>query len=236
VTKSKLAVCTLSIGDESEGFAHYSIPTFQKYASKMGADLIVFDQKKVNYTSCTTIDPVKFEKYQLYDVLENYERALYVDIDILISPFAPNIFEKVPLRQVGGRFEDVAMNKENRQQIIHRVQEVLGDIGWTTGYMNSGMMVVSKCHRDVFKMIYQYGICDEKYEQNNTNWYIRKAGFKIKNLGYKWNFMGFDRILHGPIHRKAYFIHYAGKGIFLGVPRVDQMKEDYAFFYGELSN
>jgi len=92
-------------------------------------------------------------------------------------------------------------------------------------------MVLSQCHRDIFKMIYQYGIYDENYEQNNTNWYIHKAGFEIHPLHHYWNFIGFHRIIYGPVHREAYFIHYAGGGIFSGIPRVDQMKADYIYFY-----
>jgi lipopolysaccharide biosynthesis glycosyltransferase len=233
--KKSTIVCTLCIGPEAEKFALYSHPSFERYAKKIGADFRVFTEMKINFTECETINPIKFEKYQLYEVLGEYDRALFVDNDILITPFAPNIFNVVPEDQIGGLYEDIAMHEQDRRRLIKEIQAILGDVGWETGYINSGVMVLSSQHRHIFKMLQQYGICDLKYEQNNTNWYIRKAGIPIFPLDYKWNFINFHRIIHGPIHREAYFIHYAGGGIFGGIPRVDQMKADYEFFYGTKS-
>ncbi len=80
-------------------------------------------------------------------------------------------------------------------------------------------------------MIFQYGVYDCKYEQTNTNWYIHKAGFTIKNISYKWNFMNIMRIYYGLDPHRAYCIHYAGNGFSPGVPRIEQMKRDFDYFY-----
>lgn len=227
------AVCTLCIGEEATQFAQYSHPTFRAYAQKIGADFIVFDTAKVCYKDCKSINTVKFEKYQLYEILERYDRALFLDSDILITPHAKNIFPLVPAEKVGGVFEDFGSDKQDRRNIIQECQNQLGKVNWRAGYMNSGVFVVSKIHRDIFRMIFQYGVYDCKYEQTNTNWYIHKAGFKIHKLNYKWNYMGIMRVYYGLDPRKAYFIHYAGGGIFSGTSRHEQIKQDYEFFYGK---
>ncbi len=117
------------------------------------------------------------------------------------------------------------------------MQQYLGDVGWRDGFLNSGVFVVSKLHRKAFKLYETCGFYDNCYEQTNTNWYMRKAGFDIVNLDFRYNFMGLMRIFHGPIHREAYFIHYAGTGgLFSWVPRIDQMINDYQFFYEHKSN
>ena len=44
--------------------------------------------------------------------------------------------------------------------------------------------------------------------------------------------MGLMRIYYGPVHRNAYFIHYAGKGgICSDVPKLEQVRIDYEFLY-----
>jgi len=229
----KKAICTLTLGKEAEMFAKYSHPIMQQYAEKIGADFIVFNTEKVCYTGCQSINSLKFEKYQVYDVLETYDRVAFLDSDILITPLAKDIFRAVPYKDIGGVFEDFGTDQDDRRQIIQDIQKVLGNVNWREGYLNSGVFVVSKCHRDIFKMIWKYGVYDCKYEQNNTNWYMHKAGFPIKNMNYKWNYMNIMWWYYGLDHRKAYFIHYAGTGIFPGTSRIDQIKADYEFFYGK---
>jgi len=136
MVQKRFAVCTLCIGPEAEAFKIYSHDSFQKYADKINADFVVIDSPKINYTNTKTINPLKFEKYQVYEILEEYERVLFIDNDILITPHAPNIFLEVPQDKIGGLYEDVAMNEENRRKIIQKIQAHLGDVGWKTGFLN----------------------------------------------------------------------------------------------------
>ncbi len=240
----KLAICTLCIGEMAKKFSHYSFPAFKKYAEKIGADFVVFNEPKVKYTETEHVNWIKFEKYQVYDLLDKggYDRVAFFDVDILITPQAPNIFEKVPYKAIGGVFEDIGFDKKDRRKIISDCQNVLGQLRWNKGFLNSGVFVVSKIHKDAFKMIWDYGIFDDpvhKYEQTNTQWYFRKfcedhqdPEVKMIELSHKWNFTGPMRIFHGPIHRDAYVIHYAGKGLFHGKPRLRQMRHDYEYFFG----
>jgi lipopolysaccharide biosynthesis glycosyltransferase len=232
----KKAIVTLSIGEGAGGFSQYSHPVFRQYAEKVGADFICIDTPKIKPATCPrSINPLLFEKYQLFDVLGNYDRALYVDSDILITPHAPNIFDLVPPEKVAGVFEDFGMDAEDRRARIRAVQETLGDLGWTSGYMNSGVFVVSRPHREAFRLYLQYTPVECKYEQTSTNWYLRKVAGDILGLDYRWNFMGISRVFYGPNYHRAYFIHYAGGGIFPWIPRIEQIRADYEYFYGSKS-
>ncbi len=228
----KRAVVTLCIGDKSDAFGRYSHAPMRAYASKVGAEFIKLDQRRVNFTAARNFNPILFEKYQVYDVLGSYDRVLFLDTDILVTPHAPDIFGEVPADRIGGVFEDFGTEQEHRRGLIANVQEVLGGVGWTEGFMNSGVFVVSKRHRDIFHMYQQHGFYDGCYEQTNTNWYMHKAGFPPVSIDWRFNFMGIMRVFHGPVHREAYFIHYAGTGgLFPWVPRFDQMRNDYEYFY-----
>jgi lipopolysaccharide biosynthesis glycosyltransferase len=226
------AVVTLCIGDTANEFATYTHPAMAQYAEKVGADFIVYDTAKIKFRGPKQFNPILFEKYQVYDTLADHDRVLFLDTDILVTPEAPDIFEVVPEDAVGGVFEDFCSEQEHRRSLIRKVQEALGDVGWTEGFMNSGAFVVSKQHRPAFRLYKKYGFYDGEYEQTNTNWYLRKAGFDILNIDYRFNFMGLMRICYGPIHREAYFIHYAGKsGICSDVSKLDQVRIDYEYFY-----
>jgi lipopolysaccharide biosynthesis glycosyltransferase len=229
----KNAIVTLCIGEGAGGFQDYSHPAFQWYADRIGADFLCIDTPKINYDGClTSIRPVLFEKYQIYDFLEDYDRVLYVDTDILVTPHAPNIFDEVPYDAVAGVFEDFGMDTDDRRARIHAVQDALGDLGWTEGYMNSGVFVVSKPHREAFRLYVEYPPFDCKYEQTSTNWYLRKVAGDIIGLDHRWNYMGISRVFFGPPHRDAYFIHYAGGGVMPWIPRYEQIHADFEYFYG----
>jgi lipopolysaccharide biosynthesis glycosyltransferase len=229
--QEKVAICTLCIGKESDEFAQYSHPIMKLYAQKIGADFVVIDMPKINFKKAKKFRNILFEKYQLYDILETYSRALFLDTDILITPHAPNVFNYVPKDSIGGVFEDFGSTEAHRRKLIREVQNALGDVNWKEGFINSGVFVVSACHREVFRYYEKYGFYDGEYEQTNTNWYFRKSGYPIFPMDYRYNFQGIMRIYYGPEHRQAYFIHYAGNGIITDKPRIEQMKADYLYFY-----
>jgi lipopolysaccharide biosynthesis glycosyltransferase len=227
----KRAIVTLCIGDNASAFGKYAHHAMSLYAKKIHADFIKLDQPKIRFTAAKHFNPILFEKYQVFDVLGSHDRVLFLDTDILVTPQAPDVFDVVPVDKIGGVFEDIGTEQEHRRGLIVKVQEVLGNVGWAEGFMNSGVFVVSKMHRGVFRMYQQHGFYDGCYEQTNTNWYMHKAGFQIVNIDARFNFMGMMRVFHGPVHREAYFIHYAGGGLFPWVPRVEQMKNDHEYFY-----
>jgi len=228
---AKFAVCTLCIGEEFNRFGKFTHGPMKMYADKVNADLVVIDSPKINFSSAKNFRNILFEKYQVYDLLEKYDRVLFLDTDILITPNAPNVFDHVPETAIGGVFEDFGSTKDHRRKLIKNVQEALGNVNWKEGFINSGVFVVSACHKEVFRYYLKYGFFDGEYEQTNTNWYFRKSGYPIFGMDYRYNFQGLMRIYYGPEHRHAYFIHYAGNGIITDEPREEQLKSDYLYFY-----
>ncbi len=227
----KRAVVTLCIGDAFNDFAQYSHPTMKRYAEKVQADFVPITEAKICFEKSRHFNPLLFEKYQLCDLLDDYDRILFLDTDILVTPHAPNVFDIVPEDKIGAVYEDFGSTTTHRRGLIRQVQGYLGELDWYTGFFNSGVMVVSQAHQEGFRCYEQYGFMDGEYEQTNTNWYLRKIGGEIFELDYKFNFTGLMRVYYGPIHRDAYFIHYAGGGIVTDVPRIDQIRADYCYFY-----
>lgn len=157
-----------------------------------------------------------FEKNQIYELFDKYDRILRLDFDIIISPNCPNLFDIVPEDMIGGVYEDIGVARESRLVAIKKIQEKLLNLNWEEGYLNAGVIVASKYHREVFNPT-----IDEIYdvqsiegistpEQDYMNYMIRELGIKIYELDYQFN-----HIMHFPYDRfQSYIIHYAGSKVY----------------------
>jgi hypothetical protein len=56
---------------------------------------------------------------ECYDLLGDFDRVLVLDIDLLIMPNCPNLFQLVPQHMIGTIFEDVGSRKADRLSRIH---------------------------------------------------------------------------------------------------------------------
>jgi len=139
-------VVTMAIGWWADEIMEVSCPSFKQYAEKIKADFKIITEKKIN------VPPLYMEKFQVYDMFDNYDRILLLDCDILIHPKCPNIFEIVPEDCLGAvpDCESGQWWNTNYYYDIALVQNDLGDIGWVSGYFNSGVLVLSNRHKEIF--------------------------------------------------------------------------------------
>lgn len=199
-TPLKKAVVTLAIGNKHEEMQNISHPTMQAYAKKTGADFVVIKDIKLRMTS------LLFEKWQMFDLLFEYDRILFLDTDILVAPDCPNLFNLVPLDKVGAFAES---DYKDCKQWILDIQKQLGNIGWEGEYLNSGVGVYSYIHRAIFDRTQPYVVPGD---QHTYNYRIKQMGFKVFPLSINFNHMELCRI----DHLSSYLIHYAGSG-FTGI-------------------
>ncbi|MBU1487625.1 hypothetical protein KKH56_06225 [bacterium] len=200
----KKAVITLNIGDLYCEMSEISHPTMKAYANKMDADFIVINQVKVK------MHPLHFEKWQMYDLLFEYDRIIFLDTDILVRPDCPDLFGMVGLEEVGGFVESDYLN---RSISITGCQKLMGDvIGWRGEYLNSGVGVYSYRHKPIFERS-EKGHVINFGEQDMYNYRIKQLGFPVRPLPIEFNRMGLDNYEgHLPDRLSSFIIHYAGKG------------------------
>ena len=165
----------------------------------------------------------------LYNHYDEYDRILCIDSDILILPTCPNLFDEVPEECIGSSFEDVGSRIGPRRQSIKNIQKQFGDINWKQGYINTGVIVTSKMHRDVFTSINGKWYTSFGSDDVHIGYKAFKSGFKIHQLSYKFNHM---TMFSEPWNKNAnrfdsYIIHYAGRGQFnIKLDRISNIKED----------
>lgn len=212
------ALLIINIGEQES--AELARETMQQYCRREGYDFVELREPKVKITvPGVNYSFANLEKFQLYDVLGTYERVLRLDTDVLISPLAPDVFRLVPEAALGVVFEDVGEKVVTRREQMERITAERGGEPWgKRRYFNSGVMVCSRIHRDVFLLddddlasLYAGGMGGFK-EQNLCNWKARSLGFPLHELDHRFNHQRFfsDPAFGGHDRFESFFLHYAG--------------------------
>ncbi len=191
-------------------------PYFNAYADKCGADLLVLENLPENLPS------PHWAKFSIYELLKKqYDRIAFIDADILIRPDAPSLFDIVPEDQFG-IFDEGQYTP--RAVCIHEVKKVFSvDLPKWNGktYYNTGVMVVSKEHRYLFRIADEIKPLRNSFgEQTYLNMRIMVSDAKVFPLDYKFNRMSIlDRVI-GISRLDSYFVHYAGFDIVFGTGKL----------------
>lgn len=198
--------------------AEITHPNIKRYADFCKADFLSIEDCKDEHRH--------YRILQFYNLFDEYDRILSIDTDILVLKTCPDVFEIVKYEDVGSIFEDVGSRKKDRKGRILKIQDQFGDIGWTSGYINTGFAVFSKCHKEIFKKEDLY--MDLGYDDVWLGYRIRKFGFKIHELPIQMNFMSmFTEPWSNEDRTSAHVLHYAGKGFYPFMDRVKQIKQDF---------
>ena len=143
--KSDYLVLTISIGDHYKKVSELSLPSIKAYAKKIGADFLNIDEFNAYYIT------QKWNKFHIHELLNKYRRIIYLDIDVLVREDTPNLFEIVPENNLGmfneGRYTP-------RYEYLEQASEYYGEPlkPWNGPFYNSGVMVISRIHKPIFKL------------------------------------------------------------------------------------
>lgn len=181
-----------------------SIPTFEDYAQRIGARLVVLAGRALMGHH------PHWEKMALRAVLEEFDRALWVDLDAVVRPFAPNIFEVVPEGTFAAFDEGFKFDREDElmQGSWFYDMPVVDKSVRKFRYFNAGVMVVDRSHRDVFRLP---DVCDTDTmmpEQTYVNVKVLHGGYQFQALPGEWN--GFHSLYPKESRHSLNIVHYPG--------------------------
>ena len=219
---------------------------FSYYAKKTNADLFIsespiFPAPKVdnfnqNLVAC-------LDKFEIKNLLKKYDRVLYLDADIVINPWAPNIFDYYPdTSQIYMLNEGLILN---RKPEINQICNAMNDeIAWPKKgfkypYFNAGVILISKEQRHFFEKATLDDIDKfipvHLFEQTYFNYILTKYNFNVSPLNKKFNHMGCFG--NKSKRMKAFFMHYAADG-FTGKyhRKFDLIIDDYWTFWAPILN
>jgi len=197
----KYCIYTVSIGDYYSNIGKLTHPTIKKYADKIGADFIIEDKPNQNFIT------QKWQKFQIYNLLNKYERVLYLDTDLIIRDDCPNLFDIVPDDKLGMFNEGKYVPRLEYIQDASRVYDI-ELYKWNNKFYNSGVMVISRIHKQLFKLPLLIDTIET--DQPYLNLKIAVDKIEMFDLSYRFNRMDILDKETG-IHRfDSYIIHYAG--------------------------
>lgn len=203
-------------------------PVMKSFAKKWGADFLILSQD----ADCDVpMGKIHYRIMELYNLLDEYDRIIQLDSDIIINKNCPNLFEIVPYDEIGTVLEDKGSRQDVRRDRIRQAQQLWGDLNWREGYINTGVFVVSKPHKDIFRKINGGYWIRLGFDCIHLSYQIHRLGLKIFELDYRFNHMSmFSEEWNGsPSRFDSYIIHYAGNAKFSGKKkrsRVQLIRDD----------
>lgn len=224
----KLAIATITIGDKFWKMASFTHPFIKAYAEKCGAEFVVLDQRKM-YEKCGL---PTYERFQLYELFDVYDRIAFIDTDILVAPDSPSVFELTPKGKIGASSEEIYSQSERDKKVT---QEILGPVDWKNVYFNAGMIVLDTSHKELLNpdspglTLWAKGDFREKHvnllnDQPFINHRSNMLGFEVHDLGRRFNHT--RAIKETSTRFDSYFIHYSGPSGHRYGERIDQIKKD----------
>lgn len=206
----KKLITTLAYGENHEKLSEVTKPEMLRYARRIGAKLSVISAKG---WPADVISPPWIKLIGLYDALKEWDRVLFLDADTLVNADkCPDLFELVPETHVGA-FQEGSICPRGRSLAqalkFHRIRT---NRNYDGQYFNTGVMVLSKRHRDLF--YWPTCIQDNYYEQSLINARVFAYNVPYFSLDYKFNRMSVLDRLTGEERWGSHIIHYAGSNDF----------------------
>jgi lipopolysaccharide biosynthesis glycosyltransferase len=230
VQSSALRYAVVSLRVPGADWIRLTEASMERYAGRFGLEVVHLEERDLNLEVLRwrrRHRNLHLEKFQLFNLLEDYDRILYVDADVLIHPEAPNVFDIVPEAYLGVVNEQLGEEAPKREQEWGRMQRRLGKLEREPGrYFNAGVLVVSRAHRELFAYSKRKFAAGRWPDQNTLNYYARQLGLPIRWLGPEWNCMPvFGERFQDPDQRRmSWFLHYAGEAAKAA------LREDLAYF------
>lgn len=205
---TRKAVVTINIGTKFKRMGELTIPTMRDYAKKIGAEFVEINDANLSINASQF--SAYWAKFQLYELLNKYDRIIYLDLDVIVRPHCPDLFSIVDEAEFAALYEsDYSIAKE---LLLLEIEEFLGSnpkIDWQDDYFNVGVMVLSKTHKEAFNFYANAAGGNRFPEQTLINYNIKKLNYKVHHLPPIFNHMGFLTIDNNK-RGESNIIHYAG--------------------------
>lgn len=160
------------------------IPTQRKWARSIGADYMIIQKDSLGFEKNKVGRHISYNNFNVYELIEKFNRVLVIDPDMFVKPDTPNAFEVFPDNDV--------------HYCLKRTDESSGGAG--------SIMLLSdnKRYYDL-SVLDEYAKTDEKIQAQMFA--ITKP--KFHNIGFRWNCV-YRKDWCLCKREDSYIIHYGG--------------------------
>lgn len=195
----KYAVLTITTNDFWKEVSQTTHPSIDAYAKKIGAERVNITHPNSNYIT------QKWLKFEIYNLLNKYNRIIYFDTDIIVRPDTPNLFEKVPEDKLGMVIESRYIS---RAQEIFKASETFGiKTDWEGKYYNAGVIVASRRQKQLFRIPDKH---TDDFDDPTAylNLQIAKSKTSMQDLDWRFCRTSYMDEEVGMTRHDSYVIHY----------------------------
>jgi hypothetical protein len=193
------AIVTLALGD-SHPLWEVSHPTMRGYADAVGADYMPIIGPALDREAL-----LDTKIQEIYRQLGNYERVMFIDGDVVVHPNCPDVFDMVPKENVGatdeGHTDLLLSSRQMRMKVYLNACKYYGadtsaknteelEIDPSYVFFNSGVMVLSHLHRDMFLPSQPVKRIGPWVDMPFLNAMRTHRKHPFTDLGFKYNYIG----------------------------------------------
>ncbi len=195
------SIVTIVSGRDYEELSKLTHSSINAYAEKIGAEFIVIREESLT---------PHWLKFRLFDLLNKYDRIIYLDSDLIVRDDTPNLFDVVPEDSFGAF--DEALYADREHSILKAQQDYKEKVNWNKQYFNSGVLVMSKRHKYVWvePENKEFNFGEQGYLNLKLQLLLSRKEIKVHSLDYRFNRMTCMEQYLGEERHVAYIIHYAG--------------------------
>jgi hypothetical protein len=217
------ALVTAAVGERFKEILQLTKPYFEHYAKRTDANFVVIEH--CGYKNG------KFAKLHLGELLNRYERILFVDVDAILLPTCPDLFRQSTADDAVLAWvepTDWWRDEWKRDLGMRKHFERTGVAGpWNRVFINTGVMLLSSVHSQLFEPT------DEKLwdefpdtEQFYINFRIAVTKTRVMDLGFRFNcnYNYFRQLGSGS---RPYVIHPMGYGVEETMDIITQLRREY---------
>lgn len=179
------AVVTLAVGPQGRDLHRITGPVQRAYAGRIGARYVVIDSDSISpgYPLAA--------KFQVSRIQPHFARTLFLDVDVLLTPDCPDLFDLVPAGTVG--IYDDFPDLQTFDWLQSEYRALADSQGWAdpTPYphcRNTGVVVCDREHAALWappQHPYPRFHCSE---QNIFNLNILRHGYPVHDLPKRFNY------------------------------------------------
>lgn len=196
------------------------LPGFKAYADGCQADVVVIRD------DLGAGNP-QWNKLQIVRALDQADRIVFVDLDCVIKPGTPDLWEFVPAGTFGMLDEGAFCTPRELQVRRDFADDLASKLGMTppswagNSYYNTGVMVFGHEHRYLFDQPHAMPHA-EMADQSWVNLQIAWRDVPIRSLDRRWNMYLFNPPDNW--HETGYIMHAAG-----GIPIEEKRRQVQQF-------
>lgn len=203
---SNNCLITLSVGSNYSKMESLATPRMLNYCKKYDLHHIIMRDKLFDHPA--------YNKLLLKNYINNFDRILFMDMDVIIRNDAPNIFDIVPEDSLGIFDEEyLQICKCARETIDLYNSHTNENIQWDGKYFNTGIIVFNKENIKILNE--DLPMLDEFYaDQGYINYQINRKKIKVFDIGFQFNGLNNPKITGKDRLLNSYFIHCNGGNTF----------------------